>query len=192
MRVLVFSKKTSEPEAIISGRGPSTAHSRAEARECCAQDDRTMELDQSFPGIGVPLALIVCQLSELDQVAAVVLQHGNRGGGYVGGRHGELGAAGFDAFVVALEVVGEEVGGGLVLLKDGLLIGFGRGVVVQSQLEFGASRLLGRGHGQPAVGAVTEIVLLGEAEYVGIETQGFFLVVHVYAGYFNFHIVSPS
>src|SRR5258708_37351939 len=37
------------------GRGPSTPHSRAEARECCAQDDREksgVENNQSFPRAG--------------------------------------------------------------------------------------------------------------------------------------------
>ena len=55
---------------------------------------------------------MACQLGELDEVAAGVVQHGNGGAGDVGGRHGELGAAGLDALVVALDVVGKKIGRG--------------------------------------------------------------------------------
>src|SRR5229473_6631182 len=137
------------------------------------------------------LALIACQLGKLNEVAAGVLQHRNGRGGHVGGRHRELGAAGFDPLVVALDVVGVKHGRGLALLKDRLLIRFGRGVVVQRQLQLRAVRLLGRGHGQPAIWALTDIGLLGKAQYLRIEAQSLGLVVHVYAGHFDFHFVSP-
>src|SRR5213596_958181 len=137
------------------------------------------------------LASIACQLGELNQVAAGVLQHRNGRAGHVGGRHRELGAAGLDPLVVALDVVGVEHGPGLALLKHRLLIRFGRGVVVQRQLQLSAVRLLGRGHGQPAKWALTEIGLLGKAQYLRIEAQGLVLVVHIYAGHFDFHFVSP-
>src|SRR5208337_1784505 len=137
------------------------------------------------------LALPACELGELNEVAAGVLQHRNGRAGYIGGRHRELGAAGPDPLVVALDVVGEEYGRGLILLKNRLLIRLGRGVVVQGQLQLSAVRLLGRGHGQPAVRAVAEIGLLGKAQYVGIEIQGLGLVVHIDAGHFDFHFVSP-
>src|SRR5713226_9551098 len=65
------------------------------------------------------LARIACQLGQLNQVAAGVLQHRNGRAGHVGGRHRELGATALDPLVVALDVVGEE---------------HGRGVVVQRQL----------------------------------------------------------
>src|SRR3989449_11080109 len=97
----------------------------------------------------------------------------------------------FRSLVVALDVVGVEHGRWLALLKDRLLIRFGRGVVVQRQLQLNAVRLLGRGHGQPAIWALTEIGLLGKAQYLRIEAQGLVLVVHVYAGHFDFHFVSP-
>src|SRR5207245_10733308 len=71
------------------------------------------------------------------------------------------------------------------------LVRFGRGVGVQRQLQLSAVRLLGRGHGQPAKWALTEIGLLGKAKYLRIEAQGFVLVIHVYAGHFDFHFVSP-
>src|SRR5580700_3929617 len=132
-----------------------------------------------------------CQLGELNEVAACVAQHRNGRAGHVGGRHGELGAAGFDPFVVPLDVVCEKHGRGLALLKHRLLIRFGRGVVVQRQLQLSAVRLLGRGHGQPAKWALTEIGLLGKAQYLRIEAQGLVLVVHEYAGHFDFHFVSP-
>jgi len=61
--------------------------------------------------------LIACQLGELNEVAAGVVQHRNGRGGHVGGWHGELGAAGLDPLVVALDVVGVEHGRGLVLLE---------------------------------------------------------------------------
>src|SRR4029077_17679316 len=137
------------------------------------------------------LAWIACQLGKLNEVAAGVLQHRNGRAGHVGGRHGKLGAAGFDLLVVALDVVGEEHGRGLALLKDRLLIRFGRGVVVQRQLQLSAVRLLGRGHGQPAIWALTKIDLLGKAQHLRIEAQGLVLVVHVYAGHFDLHFVSP-
>src|SRR5271156_3841060 len=89
------------------------------------------------------LALPARQLGELNEVAAGVVQHRNGRAGHVGGRHGELGATGFDALVVALDVIGEEHDRGLVLVKHRLLIRFGRGVVVRRQLQLSAVRLLG-------------------------------------------------
>src|SRR5271156_2736085 len=73
------------------------------------------------------LALPACELGELNEVAAGVVQHRKGRASYVGGRHGELGAAGLDPLVVALDVVGNKIGRGLVLLKNRLLIRFGRG-----------------------------------------------------------------
>src|SRR5579863_107693 len=137
------------------------------------------------------LALPACQLGELNEVAAGVVQHRNGRAGHVRGRHGELGAPSLDPLIVALDVIGEKHDRGLVLLKDRLLIRFGRGVVIQRQLQLRAVRFLGRSHGQPAIWAITEIGLLGKAEYLGIEAQSFVLVVHVYAGQFDFHFVSP-
>ena len=61
--------------------------------------------------------LVACQLYELNEVAAGVLQDGDGRAGHVGGRHRKLGAAGLDPLVVALDVVGEEHGRGLILLK---------------------------------------------------------------------------
>src|SRR6267154_985539 len=101
------------------------------------------------------LARITCQLGQLNQVAAGVLQHRNGRAGHVGGRHRELGAAGLDPLVVALDVVGEEHGRGLALLKGRLLIRLRRRVVVLRQLELSAVRLLGRDNGQPAIWALT-------------------------------------
>src|SRR5882724_1904127 len=137
------------------------------------------------------LAGRACQLGELNEVAAGVFQHCDGRAGHVGGRHRELGATRLDPVVVALDVVGEKHGRGLALLQYRLLICFGRGVVVQRELKLSAVRLLGRGHGQPAIWALTEIGLLGEAQYFRIEAQGLILVVHVYAGQFDFHFVSP-
>src|ERR1700736_5570848 len=137
------------------------------------------------------LVSIACQLGELNSVAAGVVQHRNGRAGHVGGRHRELGAAGLDPLVVALDVVGEKHGRGLALLKNRLLIRLGRGVVVQRQLQLSAVRLLARGHGQPAIWALTEIGLLGKAQYLGIEAQGLVLVVYVHTGQFNFHFASP-
>src|SRR5262249_22525747 len=80
----------------------------------------------------------------------------------------------------------------LALLKQRLLIRFGCGIFVQRQLQLSAVRLLGRGHGQPAVRALAEIGLLGKAQYLSIEAQGLVLVVHIYACHFDLHFVSPS
>src|SRR6267142_1636948 len=111
------------------------------------------------------LASPACQLRELYKVAAGVFQHRNGRSGHVGGWHRELGAAALDPLVVSLDVVGVEHGRGLALLEDRLLIRFGRGVVVQRQLQLRAVRVLGRGHGQPAVWTLTEIGLFGKAHY---------------------------
>src|SRR5713101_2896848 len=137
------------------------------------------------------LSRVACQLGELNEVAAGVLQHRNNRGSHVGGRHRELGAASLDPLIIALDVVREEHCGGLALLKHRLLIRFGCGGVVQRQLQLSAVRLLGRGHRQPAIWALAEIGLLGKAQYLRIEAQGLVLVVHVYAGHFDFHFVSP-
>ena len=59
------------------------------------------------------------------------------------------------------------------------------------ELQLSAVRLLGRGHGQPAKWALTKIGLLGKAQDLRIEAQGLVLVVHEYAGQFDFHFVSP-
>src|ERR1700693_1167949 len=80
--------------------------------------------------------------------------------------HRELGTAGLDPLVIALDVVGEEHGRGLTLLKHRLLIRFGCWVVVQRQLQLGAVRFLGRDYGQPAIWSLTEIGLLGKAQYL--------------------------
>src|SRR5579864_3529523 len=137
------------------------------------------------------LARIPRLLGELNEVTASIFQHRNGRAGHVGGRHGELGAPSLDALVVAFDVVGEEHGRGLALLKDRLLIRFGCGVAVQRQLQLSAVRFLGRGHGEPAKWALTEIGFLGQAQHLGIKAQGLVLVVHVYAGHFDSHCVSP-
>ena len=57
------------------------------------------------------------QLGDLNEVAARVVQLGDGRAGYLGRRHGELGAARFDALVVALDVVGVEHDRGPALLE---------------------------------------------------------------------------
>src|SRR5262249_14559183 len=54
-----------------------------------------------------------------------------------------------------------------------------------------AVRFLGRSHRQPTIRALAEIGLLGEAQHILIEAQGFLLIVHVYAGHSDFHFHSP-
>src|SRR5262245_39522256 len=88
-------------------------------------------------------SLISCQLGELNQVAAGVVQHRNGRGCHVGRWHRELGAAGLDPLVVAFDVIGVEHRRGLALLEDRLLIGLGGGTVVQRQLQLSAVHLLG-------------------------------------------------
>jgi hypothetical protein len=79
----------------------------------------------------------------LNEVAAGVVQLCDGRAGYLGRRHGELGAARFDALVVALDVGGEEYDRGLALLEYGLLIGLSCRVVVEGELQLGSVRLLG-------------------------------------------------
>src|SRR5262245_3887534 len=94
--------------------------------------------------------------------------------------HRELGTTCFDALIIAFDVVGEEHGRRLALLKHRLLIRLGCRVIIQRQLQLSAFRFLGRSHSQPAKWAVAEIGLLGESEYIRIEVQSFALVVYVY------------
>ena len=83
------------------------------------------------------------QLGYLNEVAAGVVQLGDCRASYLGRRHGELGAARFDALVVALDVVGIEHDRGLALLEYGLLVGLGRRIVVERELQLGSVRLVG-------------------------------------------------
>src|SRR5215472_969630 len=136
-------------------------------------------------------ALPTRELRELNQIPARVFQHCNRRAGHLGGRHREFGAAGLDLLVVALDVVGEEHSRGLVLLKHRLLIRFCYRVVVERQLQLSTLRFLSRGHGQPAIGPLTEIGLLGKSQYLGIEAQGLVLIVHIHTSQFDLHWVSP-
>src|SRR5579875_593291 len=80
--------------------------------------------------IGERVHLAACELRDLNEIAAGVVQHRNGCEVHIGGWHGELGAASLDSLVVACEVVGEEHGGGLVLLENSLLICLGGGVVI--------------------------------------------------------------
>ena len=83
-------------------------------------------------------ALPARQLGYLNEVAAGVVQLGDCRASYLGRRHGELGAARFDALVVALDVVGIEQDRGLALLDYGLLVGLGRRIVVERELQLQA------------------------------------------------------
>src|SRR5271170_1223871 len=74
------------------------------------------------------------QLSDLNEVAAGILQHGDGRAVRIGGRHREFRPAPLNPFVLAFDVVGEEIGGRLALSEDRFLIRLGRGVVVQRQL----------------------------------------------------------
>jgi hypothetical protein len=55
-------------------------------------------------------------------------------------------------------------------------------MAVGLQQQLGAVRLLGRDHGQPAVGAHRDLGLLHEAQHVRVEAQGLVLVVDEDAG----------
>src|SRR5262249_12302766 len=136
------------------------------------------------------LPLLVLQLDKLNEVAAGVVEHRDGRAGDIRRQHRELSAMGADPFVIALHVVGIEHGRGLALLKHRLLKCLSRWVVLQRELQLSSIRLLGRGHSQPAKWALTEIGLLGKAEYLGIETEGLVLIVYVYAGQFDFHFSS--
>jgi hypothetical protein len=78
----------------------------------------------------------------LNEIAAGVVQHDDFGGRHVLWWHGELGAARFHTLVIGLHVVGVEHGRGLSLLEHGLLVGFGRRVVVERQLQLRTVRVL--------------------------------------------------
>jgi haloalkane dehalogenase len=180
-----------EPGALLTGR----------AREFCRTWPNQQEV--SVKGIGSAALTprskekiderrsIARHLGELNEVAACVVQHRNGRGRHIGGRHRELGAAVLDPLVVAFDVLGEEHGRRLALLEHRLLIRFRCGVVVRRQLQLSAVRVVRRRHGQPAKRAVTEIGLLGKAEDIRIKAQSLVLAVHVDAGHFDLHLVSP-
>src|SRR5262245_62146556 len=79
---------------------------------------RTGRMKDRSPG---SRSSIPCQLGELNEVAAGVVQHRNRCVPHVGGRHREPGAAGLNPLVVAPDAVGEKHRRGLTLLEDCLL-----------------------------------------------------------------------
>jgi hypothetical protein len=84
-----------------------------------------------------------CQLGDLNEIAARIIQSGDGRAGYLGRRHSELRAARFHALVVVLDVIGIEHDRGLTLLEYSLLIGLGRRVVVERELQLGSARLVG-------------------------------------------------
>src|SRR5713226_8166822 len=100
----------------------------------------------SRSGIFFSLASIACQLRQLNQVAAGVVQHRNGRAGHVLRRHRELGPARLDPFVVALDVLREEHRRRLSLLKHRLLFRLGRCVAVQRQLQLSVVFLCGGDH----------------------------------------------
>src|SRR4051794_14677180 len=104
-----------------------------------------------------PFASPACQLRELNEVAAGVLQHRNGRTGHGGRRHGELSAARLDPLVVTVDVVGKKHNRRLVLLKHRPLIGFGGGIVIQRQLQLDAIRIIRRSHCEPSKWALTEV-----------------------------------
>src|ERR1700735_1388589 len=83
-------------------------------------------------------ALPTRQLSDLNEVAASVVELGDGRAGDLGRRHLEFTAALLDALVVTLDVVGEEHDCRLALLEQGLLIRIGRRVVVERELQVGS------------------------------------------------------
>src|SRR6266849_4102572 len=105
----------------------------------CSRSIIFFSLHQLDRGVRLPAH----QLRDLNEIAAGVVQHGDLGGGHVLWWHGELGAARFHMLIIGLHVVGVEHGHGLALLEQGLLVGFGRRVVVERELQLRAVRLLG-------------------------------------------------
>src|SRR5262249_1190210 len=77
-------------------------------------------------------ALPARQLGNLNEVAAGVVELGDDRAGDFGRRHGEGGAARFDALVVALDVVSKEHDRGLALLEKGMLVGLGAGLLLSA------------------------------------------------------------
>src|SRR5262245_1215929 len=78
------------------------------------------------------------KLGDLNEVATSVVHLGDGRAGHLGWRHGEVDAARLNSLVVTLDVIGEEHSRGLALLEHGLLVGLGRRVVVERQLQFGS------------------------------------------------------
>src|SRR5881275_860251 len=91
------------------------------------------------------------KLRDLDQVARRIIRLGDGRACHLSGRHLELGASRFHPLVVALDVVREEHGCGLALLKECLLVGLARGAVVARELQLSTVRLFGRRNGEPPI-----------------------------------------
>src|SRR6202795_2996399 len=115
-----------------------SVHFSPSFRICAALAGPGVYCSRTLIFVSLSLARMACQLGELNEVAAVVVQHRNGRAGHVGRRHREHGAAGLDPLVVALDIVGVEHDRGLALLKNRLLIRLGRRVVVQGQLQLSA------------------------------------------------------
>src|SRR5438094_8969915 len=74
------------------------------------------------------------QLCDLDHVSRGVIRLGDGRAHHLGGRHLEFGAGGLHPLIVALDVVREEHGCRLALLKERLLVGLGRRLLVTLEL----------------------------------------------------------
>src|SRR5947208_11629584 len=113
-------------------------------------------------------ATCAVQLCDLDHVARGVIRLGDGRACHLGGWHLEFGAGGLHPLIVALDVVREEHGCGLALLKERLLVGLGRGIVVARELQLGAISVFGRRHGQPPIPPLRNVRLFLEAGHLGV------------------------
>src|SRR5260370_41004202 len=115
--------------------GPQVPYLRRESRAVAPSEARPADLPSmlAWPGFDrLPtsrFAAYAVKLSDLDQVAAGVIRLGDGRACHLGRRHLEFGAV-FHPFVVALHVIRAEHRPGRAPLKDRLLVGLDRGVVV--------------------------------------------------------------
>src|SRR5260370_27304179 len=156
--------------------GPQVPYLRRESCSVAACEALPADLPSmlAWPGFDrLPtsrFAAYAVKLSDLDQVAAGVIRLGDGRACHLGGRHLEFGAV-FHPFVLALDVIREEHGCGLALLKERLLVGLGRVVVVALEMQLGAIRLFGRPHSEPAIPPTRKVRLLHEAGHWCVEAQ---------------------
>ena len=134
----------------------------------------------------------VSHRGDLDQVAAGVVEHRRRHRAHVGGLLGEDGRRAPVSRSYSVLHVGDGEGGERDAVGDqGVLERLRRRVVVGFEKELDAVRVLGGDDGEPPVLAQRHVVLLLEAEDVGVEAQRLLLVVDEDAGQVDPHGLPP-
>ena len=125
------------------------------------------------------------QLRYLDQIAASVVQYGDGRTRDFCRRHREDDPDFFQSLVFLPGVVDEECRRADALLMQRLLVGLGGGIVVRLEDQLCSLWRRWRDNGQPSVFPDTDVQLLHKTQLLGVEPEGFLLVIYVHAGEFD-------